>query len=152
MLPIESFDTFAREAEPRLRQALSASLGSERGRDATADALAYGWEHWSRVAGMDNPFGYLFVVGRERGRRPDRRPPPVELLAVEQGRTPWIEPGLPDALSQLSEQQRLVVMLLHCFQWTMSEVAELMDVKKSTVQSYAERGMDGLRNRMGVAT
>jgi hypothetical protein len=29
------------------------------GRDAAADALAYGWEHWERIKDMKNPIGYL---------------------------------------------------------------------------------------------
>lgn len=152
MLSIDSFDVFAREVEPRLRQALSATLGSDLGRDATADALAYGWEHWSRVCAMDNPAGYLYVVGRERGRRSQKRRRSVALMAADPARTPWVEPGLPAALAALSERQRVVVMLLYCFDWTMSEVAELLDVTKSTVQSYAERGLEGLRSRMGVVS
>jgi len=43
-----------------------------------------------------------------------------------------------------------VVVLLHCFQWTMSEVAGLLDVSKSTVQNHAERGMASLRDSIGV--
>ena len=55
----ETFDEFVERAEPRLREALTAALGSDAGREATADALAYGWEHWSRIGGMENPAGYL---------------------------------------------------------------------------------------------
>jgi len=39
------FEGFVRESEPRLRRALVAAYGFEEGRDATAEALAYGWEH-----------------------------------------------------------------------------------------------------------
>lgn len=65
----DSFELFFKDAEPRLHDALPACFGSELGREATADALAYGWEHWDRVASMENPIGYLFVVGRDRGRK-----------------------------------------------------------------------------------
>jgi RNA polymerase sigma-70 factor (ECF subfamily) len=153
MLPnevaVDSFEGFARRVEPRLRDALSATLGSDAGRDATAEALAYGWEHWPRVSGMDNPAGYLYMVGRDRGRRLLRRGR-IALMPVDPVRTPWVEPGLPDALGQLSESQRVAVMLLYCFQWTMTEVAELLGVTKSTVQSHAERGLGRLRSEMGV--
>jgi RNA polymerase sigma factor (sigma-70 family) len=50
----------------------------------------------------------------------------------------------------LPEQQRVVVMLLHCFEWTMAEVADVLQVSKSTVQTHAERGLSRLRERMGV--
>ena len=148
---VESFDEFFRRVEPRLRLALSATLGTDAGRVAASDALSYGWENWERVSTMDNPAGYLFAVGRDRGRRQFRKRPRVELSPVDRERTPWVEPELPGALSSLPEKQRVVVMLLHCFEWSMSEVAELLDVSKSTVQTHAERGLAELRNRIGVA-
>ena len=146
---VESFDGFVRQVEPRLREALSATFGSDLGREVTADALAYAWEHWERVRGMDNPVGYLFVLARNRARRTFRRR--VILLPVAEEGTPWVEPDLPGALGALPQQQRVVVMLLHCFDWTMSEVADLLGVSKSTVQRHAEHGMSRLRGRLGVS-
>jgi RNA polymerase sigma factor (sigma-70 family) len=145
----QTFEEFVRATESRLREALSASLGSDVGREATAEALAYAWEHWGRVGAMANPAGYVYVVGRGRGRRLRNRR--VVLMPVDVASTPWIEPGLPEALAKLPEQQRTVVMLLYCFEWTMSEVAELLDVSKSTVQRHAERGLGSLRSRLGVS-
>ena len=145
----ETFDEFVERAEPRLREALTAALGSEAGREATADALAYGWEHWSRVGQLENPAGYLYAVGRNNQRRRYRRRKLV-LMEVDPERTPWVEPELPAALAALPDQQRIVVVLLHCFEWTMSEVADFLDVSKSTVQTHAERGMLRVRNHMKV--
>jgi RNA polymerase sigma factor (sigma-70 family) len=65
---------------------------------------------------------------------------------------PDVEPRLPEALAALSERQRTVVVLIHCFQWTQSEVAELLGLSKTTVQNHLERGMDGLRREIGVVT
>ena len=56
-----SFTEFVTEAEPRLKRALCVGFGIERGVEATADALAYGWEHWERIRLMSNPAGYLEV-------------------------------------------------------------------------------------------
>lgn len=147
---VDSFDVFFERVEPRLREALSATLGSEAGREAAADALSYGWENWERVRFMDNPAGYLYVVGRNRGRKRLRRRGGLVLIPVDDQRTPWVEPDLPDALSALPEQQRVVVMLLHCFEWTMGEVGDVLQVSKSTVQTHADRGLARLRERMGV--
>jgi len=69
----ETYGDFVAEHERALRQALTSCFGSDAGRDAAADALAYGWEHWGRVSEMDNPVGYLFTVGRDRGRRAGAR-------------------------------------------------------------------------------
>jgi DNA-directed RNA polymerase specialized sigma24 family protein len=137
------------EAGPRLQDALGSMFGTVVGRDATADALAYAWEHWDRVSLMDNRVGYLFVVGRDsvRKSRTSRR---VVLASLDTVRAPWVEPGLPAALAALPRQQRTVVMLLHSFDWTMSEAAEVMGVSKGTVQSYEKRAMGRLRRKLGV--
>ncbi len=146
---VDTFDLFVEGVEPRLREALSACLGSDRGREATAETLAYAWEHWERLRKMENPAGYLFVLGRDRARKAARSRT-VVLLPVEPTRIPWVEPGLPRAIAGLPERQRVVVMLLYCFEWTMGEVATLLEVSKSTVQKHAERGLARLRTEMGV--
>ncbi len=107
-----SFTEFVVEHERRVRSALTAALGIEIGREATAEALAYAWEHWERVSAMDNPGAYLFVVGRDKGRRMARRRAAF-LPEVHREELPWVEPGLPSALVSLTESQRTVVMLLH---------------------------------------
>ena len=111
--------------------------------------MAYAWEHWDRVSPMDSPVGYLYRVGRNKGGRIHRKRrvlmPPAEVAGE-----PWVEPGLPAALSDLSERQRVVVWLLHSADWSMSEVAGLLGISKSSVQRYAERGMARLRRTMGV--
>jgi len=148
-IALDMFEVFFKEAEPRLHDALSACLGSELGREATADALAFGWENWERVRLMDNPVGYLYVVGRDRGRkaRLSRR---VVLPLMEVSRLPWIEPGLVNALARLPERQRVVVTLVYGFEWTLTETAEFLRLKKTTVQNHAERGLSKLRLSLGV--
>lgn len=145
----DSFSRFIETAEPRLRQALSAALGTQVGREATVDVLGHAWENWKRVQAMTNPVGYLYVTGRDRGRRSWRRPEPA-FYPVDESVLPWVEPSLPDALKSLPDRQREVVVLMHCYQWTMSEVAELLAISKTTVQNHSERGMESLRLRMGV--
>ena len=146
----EWFAGFVDQAEPKLRHAFVVALGQDVGVEATSIALAYGWEHRDELFAMDNPAGYLYVVGRNRGRKRLRRRGGLVLIPVDDQRTPWVEPDLPDALSALPEQQRVVVMLLHCFEWTMGEVGDVLQVSKSTVQTHADRGLARLRERMGV--
>ena len=139
---------FVGTVEPRLRHALCAAFGGDHGREAAAEALAYGWEHWSRVREMDNPAGYLWGVGRNHARRMQQRnvvfpDAPVDTMA-------WVEPSLAPALARLSERQRLAVMLVHGLDWTYSEAAELLGVSKGTVQTQAKRGMARLRKHVGV--
>ena len=144
----DSFTEFAIGNETRLRQALTADFGVDRAKDAAAEALAYGWEHWGRVSGMKNPSGYLYRVGYDRTRR--ARQTSVRLPAVDPHRQQWVEPGLPAAFAALPEKQRIVVALLHGYQWSMADVAELLGVSKGTVQTHDKRGLDRLRRKMGV--
>ncbi len=153
MLPdqtrVDGFVEFVKANEGRLRHALTAALGFEAGREAAAEALAYGWEHWERVGAMANPVGYLYTVGRSKGRKLLSLARPV-FPAIPDDRAPWFEPRLPDALSGLPERERIVVLLLHGYGWHMTEVAETLGVSKSTVQTHAERGMRKLRRKLGV--
>jgi DNA-directed RNA polymerase specialized sigma24 family protein len=145
----DSFTEFVAEHETKLRQSLTAAFGVECGKDAAAESLAYGWEHWDRVSVMENAIGYLYRVGHDRARRASKRRT-IRLPSVDVDRQPWVEPGLPDAFAALPEQQRVVVALLHGLQWSMSEVAELLGISKASVQTHDQRGLDRLRRKLGV--
>jgi DNA-directed RNA polymerase specialized sigma24 family protein len=145
--PRSEFEAFVNDVEPRLRRALVAAYGFERGREATADALSWAWEHWGRVGRMRHQAAYLFRVGQSSTRR--RKV--VVAFARDEESEPWFEPGLGPALAALSERQRIAVVLIHGFGWTMREVAELTGIRVTTVQSHLERGLRNLRITMAVA-
>jgi DNA-directed RNA polymerase specialized sigma24 family protein len=142
----KEFEAFVHDIEPSLRRALVAAYGFERGRDATAEALGWAWEHWDHAKDLDNKVAYLFRVGQSRSR--DRKTP----ITFERGESsdPWFDPGLIPALASLTEHQRVAVVLVNGFDWKLREVAELLDVGISTVQSHLERGMRSLRNALEV--
>lgn len=146
------FDDFFKEVEPKVRAALCAAYGIEVGAEATAEAMALGWEAWDRVSRMHNPGGYLYRVGRDRARLIRTRQ--GRFLPLFQGVTPlgddWFEPGLPVALERLSERQRTAVILRHGYGWTLAEVAALLGVAVPTVQKHADRGLERLRRELGV--
>ncbi|MGF1617956.1 MAG: sigma factor-like helix-turn-helix DNA-binding protein [Acidimicrobiia bacterium] len=143
----EEFVSFVEEAEPRLLRALVGAYGSEVGREATRDALAYAWEHWVRVSEMDNPVGYLFRVGQSRSRSYRRERawfpevPPQEL--------PDVDPRLPSALRQLSRMQRAAVVLLFVEDMSEREVGEALGISRAAVRKHAERGLRKLRKALG---
>lgn len=145
---VQPFTAFTEATEPKLRRALVARYGADIGREATAEAMAYAWEHWDRVTGMANAAGYLYRVGQSATRRwtrPRRAFPPPEDHGM-----PWIEPGLPAALNRLSAKQRQAVVLVHGFGYTHAEVADLLGISRSTVQNHVERGLTKLRARLEV--
>ena len=142
------FVEFARRVEPGLRIALVAAHGADRGLEATNDALVHAWRHWDRVCTMENPAGYLYRVGRRAGRL--RRLAPSLPRATVGDHHPWVEPGLSDALSRLSMRQRQVVILMESYEWTHREVAELLGIGISSVQTHHERALARLRAALGV--
>ena len=145
----QSFTGFVEIVEPRLRHALVAVFGQDRGREATAEALAYAFEHWDRLQNMENPAGYLYRVGRSRSRLNRLQP---RFLSVPIDEAPNVEPGLPAALQRLSEKQRVAVVMVHAYGWTRDETASLMGLSRSTVDTHLQRGLSKLRDVLGVTT
>ncbi len=143
------FEAFAASNEPKLRRALVAALGQHVGIEATSIALAYAWEHRERMSRMSNPAGYAYRVGRTRVGR--RRMEPV-FLPVPADCARDVEPGLPGALAQLSEQQRAAVVMVHADGWTRHEAAEALRVSVSTLDTHLARGLERLRFELGVVS
>jgi RNA polymerase sigma-70 factor (ECF subfamily) len=143
---VEKFEDFVSAYEPRLRRALVTRFGTEEGRDATAEALAYAWEHWDSLQALANPLGYLYRVGQSRSRKRELR---VVFLLPETTEHDF-EPKLPEALRNLSDHQRLAVVLVHAYGWRVTEVAELLGVKSNTIQNHLARGLRRLRKSIGV--
>jgi DNA-directed RNA polymerase specialized sigma24 family protein len=140
------FTDFVLACEPNLRRGLVALYGPERGRDATAEALAYAWEHWRELDHIDNLAGYLFRVAQSRSRERQMSTSFI-VPAVDY---PDCEPKLPAALRALTDQQRLCVVLVHGFGWRFTEVAEFIGCRPTTVQQHVTRGLRRLRKALGV--
>ena len=138
------FEGFLLAHADRLKRALVATYGSERGAEATAEALAYAWEHRDRVLAMEHPVAYLYRVGQSRTRRRKRR----VVFTIPDSADPWIEPALAPALVALTERQRVAVVLVHGFGWELGEVGELLGIKVTSVQNHLERGLTKLRTAL----
>lgn len=140
------FAGFFAAVEPKLRRALVAAYGRERGREAASEALAWAWEHRDRLQTLDNPVRYLYRVGQSRARVRVRR---ILHLRPDYAE-PWVEPKLAKALAGMPERQRVTVVLAHGYGWTHLEIAELLGVKATTVQNHIERGLKHLRQSLEV--
>lgn len=144
----DDFDDFVMAIEPSLRRALVARYGHERGREATAEALAYAWQERARVMRMANPTGYLYRVGQSRSRRflPSR----VTFEAPAPDEPGPFEPKLMNALRSLSARQREAVILCVGHGWTLAEVAQRTGANRSSVHRNLTRGIRALRLTLGV--
>jgi len=141
-----TFDEFVATDGERLRRALVARHGVDEGCDIATEALGYAWEHWARVAAMDNPIGYLYRVAENaaKKRRRWRRPAPFPIDDRVDPTTP-IDERLPRALGRLNGAQRTCVVLVHVFAWRYADVAEVLDVPVTTVRNHVHRGLSSLR-------
>jgi RNA polymerase sigma factor (sigma-70 family) len=144
-----SFSEFVAVVEPKLRRALVAAYGSDVGRDATADSLAWAWQHWDRVQTMTNPAGYLWRVGQTAVRKSARR----RVREVVDGRVfdldpvddrvtdRTVEPVLDSALAALSPQQRAAVVLVHGHGYSLGEAADALGCSISTIRNHVARAL-----------
>lgn len=145
-----SFESFAIRDGPRIRAGLVAAYGPQIGLDAAAEAMAYGWEHWDRVGAMGNPAGYLYRVGQSAARTALQSGPvagPPDNVSI-----PEVEPALIPALADLSESQRICVLLVVAFGWSRVETAELLGIDESTVRTHLRQGLANLRKALEVTT
>jgi RNA polymerase sigma factor (sigma-70 family) len=138
---------FLAEAKVRLARAFIAALGADRGEEALAEAMAYAWANRDALAAMANPMGYLYRVGQSRTRA--KKPREGVFPAPARVGMPEIEPELVDAVNALPERQRVCTLLVHAYDWTQAEVAELLGISASSVHRHIERGLAALRQRMG---
>lgn len=143
-----TYEEFVRRDGVRLRAGLVAAYGPEVGADAAAEALAYGFEHWTRLDGMANPAVYLYRVGQSEARKHFR--PTGYLPVAPAPGLPDFEPGLAPALESLTESQRAGVVLVHALGWTQREAAQLLDVDVSTLRTHIARAMTKLRTALEV--
>jgi RNA polymerase sigma factor (sigma-70 family) len=141
------FKAFVAYCEPRLRNALMATYGTERGREATAEALAACWERWEEVRLMTNPVGWCYRSGQSRTR--DRKSRPVHFRPEHAD--PWVEPGLRAALAKLPRRQRVAVVLVHGYGLTVNEVAALLGIRATSVRTHVSRGLASLRGTLKVS-
>ena len=136
--------------EPRLRRALVARYGLDVGAEATAEAIAWGWEHAAALAAMTNPVGYLDRVGQSAARRTHR------LARVRAGfpteprgeDAPDLAGDVFDELSRLRPSQRVAVLLIHGYGFSYRDVAQLLDVSEAAVTNHVHRGLRKLRARL----
>jgi RNA polymerase sigma factor (sigma-70 family) len=138
------------EIERAVRRALVARNGVDLGCEAAAEAMAWAIEHRDRFDLIDQPIGYLYRVGQSSLRRQRRwaRPAPVRFEAADDD--PMLfDRELFDALVRLSHDQRVAVVMVHCYGYRYRDVAEVLGVSDAAVTNHVHRGLARLRTLLG---
>ena len=143
------------EIERAVRRALVARNGVDLGCEAAAEAMAWAVEHRDRLDLIDQPIGYLYRVGQSSLRRQRRwaRPAPVRFEAADDGLSPFdrepFDRELFDALGRLSHDQRVAVVMVHCYGYRYRDVADVLGVSDAAVTNHVHRGLARLRILLG---
>jgi RNA polymerase sigma factor (sigma-70 family) len=151
----EEFDGWYRALAPRIRGALTAMCGdSHIATDATSEAFARAYEHWSRVSRIANRDGWVYAVGVNVVRKQARR------AALERRRaTRWVErpaaaPEVPSelwrALGQLTTRQREAIALRYVADLTQQDVAAAMGIAPGTAAATLAQARQRLAELLGT--
>ncbi len=139
--------------ERAVRRALVARNGVELGCEAAAEAMAWAVEHRDRLDAIDQPVGYLYRVGQSSLRRQRRwsRPAPVRFDVASDDPVPF-DRELFHALERLSHDQRVAVVMVHCYGYRYRDVAEVLGASEAAVTNHVHRGLTRLRTLLGDPT
>jgi RNA polymerase sigma-70 factor (ECF subfamily) len=120
--------------------------------DVVQEAFCRAWSHWDKVAGYDDPAGWVRRVAWNLANSRWRRIR-VRLLFLRSQRTETAREPSPDrvaierAMTTLPPKQRRAVALHYLVGLSVSEIAADCQVQESTVKSWLYRG----RTRLGAA-
>lgn len=147
-----SFESFYRSERAQIARALTLTLRDHHlAIEAVDEAMTRAYARWGRIAGFDNPSGWVYRVAlnwatsvRNRHRR---RPPPH----VERGPMDVSAPGEPDVLAALGEldvPQRSVVVCRFYLGLSELETAQALGIRPGTVKSRLHRALRRLEVRL----
>ena len=136
-------ELFRRE-HPGLVRELTLILGDRLlAEDVGADAFAELWRKWSAVGSYDRPGAWVRRValrnaGRARWRR--HRRVSVEASFIGSRSADSLDLDLVTSLAQLSEAQRIALVMHHLGGWPAAEIAVVIGCAEVTVRTHLHRG------------
>ena len=154
------FDAFYQASARRVVLYLYAVCGDlADAQDLAQEAYARAWQHWSKVAGYDNPEAWVRAVGwrlaanRWRGLR--RRWAAQARLGPPDVVTPSPSPdrvAVVAALQQLPPAQRQAVALHYLFDMSVNDIALSTGTPAGTVKARLSRARTALADLLGDHT
>jgi RNA polymerase sigma-70 factor (sigma-E family) len=153
------FDQFvAAHVDDLLRTAYLIAWDEGEAEDLVQECLFKVARRWPRVRRMEQPRAYARKIlvnlaldgarGRTQRRRELEPEVPASLIAVDPLPTLEARAELIQALGQLQERQRAVLVLRYFNDLTEAQVAELLGCSPGTVKSSASRGLARLREAL----
>ena len=127
--------------------------------DLVQDAFVAMHGRWSRLRDPDKALAYLrqAVVNRSRSalrhrgvvERHTRSTRAADLVVEGPSAGGARSDAVRDALRQLSERQREVLVLRYYLDWSEAQIADALGVSRGAVKAHASRGSAALRDLLG---
>jgi RNA polymerase sigma-70 factor (ECF subfamily) len=124
--------------------------------DLVQEAFSRAWERWDKIAGYEDPIGWVrrvawnLAVSRWRRMRTAamflRREPPRPVAGPEPDRVVLVR-----ALSRIPADQRRALVLYHMADLSVPQIAEQCGVAEGTVRSWLHRGRVALAAHLGAS-
>ena len=153
---ISTFEDFYEQESEKLFRRLCLVTGNrQEAEDVMQDAFLRLYERWDRVAGMEDPVGYLYRTAFNVVRRRSRR----AALAVR--RTLGLAPSTDEfaaadarhvvsqALARLTPRQRAALVLTEIMGYSSEEASRVLGVRAGTVRALASQGRAAMREVLG---
>ena len=149
------FEAFFAEHHQAVVRALTLALADRaRAEDAAQDAFAMAYRQWKRVAMMDRPVAWVYVValnGARKDLRRDQAAPVPDLggPAADHAAASAVKVSVRDALDVLAPRQRVAVVLRYLGDLQVSEVAKAMGCSEGTAKATLHTALAKLRTHLG---
>jgi RNA polymerase sigma-70 factor (ECF subfamily) len=149
---VDEFEAFFDEHYGSVRRAIALAIGDAgRAEDLTQEAFARAFRHWAKVAKLERPVAWVYVVAlnaeRKRWKR-DRTAPVPERAAVTVPDTAGAVVGtivVREALDRLPPRQRAAIVLRYLGDLTVADVASVMGCAEGTVKATVHQALANLR-------
>ncbi len=149
------FEAFFEEQHGPVVRALTLALRDRAAaEDAAQDAFAKAYRQWRRVAMMDRPVAWVYVValnGARRTRRRDLAAPAPDLIgaAPDPAGPVAVRVSVKDALDLLAPRQRLAIVLRYLADLQVAEVAAAMGCSVGTAKATLHTALARMRVELG---
>lgn len=151
-----SFEGFVEREGPRLFRALYLVTGSRHeAEEVMQDAFVALWERWERIAGIDDPTGYLYRTAMNIWRKRVRRAALIvrKAIHVVPNEDPFEAVDRRDqvfrALARLHPNQRAAIVVTSLLGYSSDDAGAMLGMSAAVVRMHASRGRAALHDEIG---
>jgi RNA polymerase sigma-70 factor (ECF subfamily) len=149
---VDDFEAFFDEHYGAVLRSVALAINDAgRAEDLTQEAFARAFRHWAKVARLDRPVAWVYVVAlnaeRSRWRREQRAPlPDRAAVAVPDTASTVVHTiVVREALDRLPPRQRAAIVLRYLGDLTVADIASVMRCAEGTVKATLHRARANLR-------